>query len=176
MQSVSDENFRRTLRIAFASWRDTGHPEAGGAEVFLEQVSTELAALGHEVTACAARYPGSRADETRRGVRVVRRGGRFGVYPRVLSWLFQHRGEFDVVVDVQNGLPFWTPVLGLPVVNVTHHVHREQWPEVFGPVRARLGWRLESGLAPRVYRHSEYFTSPRPPGPSSARSASTRAG
>ena len=63
----------------------------------------------------------------------------------------------DVIVDVQNGLPFWTPLLGKPVVNVTHHVHREQWGQVFGPRRAGVGWWLESRLAPRVYRHSRYF-------------------
>lgn len=158
MQAVSTGHDRRTLRIALANWRDSGHPEAGGAEVFLEQVSAELAALGHRVTVCTARYPGSAADETRGGVRFVRRGGRFGVYPATLAWLARHRREFDVVADVQNGLPFWTPLLRVPVVNVTHHVHEEQWPEVFGPVLSRIGWWLEASLAPRVYRRCEYFT------------------
>ena len=37
-----------------------------------------------------------------------------------------------------------------------HHVHREQWPVVFGPRTARLGWWLESELAPRVYRRTRY--------------------
>ncbi|HSO65275.1 MAG TPA: glycosyltransferase family 4 protein, partial [Ornithinibacter sp.] len=36
------------------------------------------------------------------------------------------------------------------------HVHREQWPVVFGPRTARLGWWLESSLAPRVYRRTSY--------------------
>jgi glycosyltransferase involved in cell wall biosynthesis len=63
-----------------------------------------------------------------------------------------------VVVDVQNGMPFLSPwVRGrTPVVNLVHHVHREQWPVVFGPSLARLGWWLESRLAPRVYRRSRY--------------------
>jgi glycosyltransferase involved in cell wall biosynthesis len=63
-----------------------------------------------------------------------------------------------VVVDVQNGIPFWAPLLARgPVVNLVHHVHREQWPEVFGPVRARFGWWLESRLAPRVYAGSQHL-------------------
>jgi len=51
------------LRVAFLSWRDIKHPEAGGAEIFLEQVSAGLAARGHRVTVVTARYPGSVAME-----------------------------------------------------------------------------------------------------------------
>ncbi len=43
-----------------------------------------------------------------------------------------------------------------PVVNLVHHVHREQWPVVFGPRTARFGWWLESQLAPRVYGRTSY--------------------
>ena len=146
------------LRVAFLNWRDAGHPEAGGAEVFLERVSAELAALGHQVTVCVSRYAGALPRELVGDVTYVRLGGRLSVYPRVFAWLLRHRARFDVAIDVQNGLPFWTPALGKPVVNVTHHLHREQWPEVFGPVRAHLGWWLESRLAPRIYRHCQYFT------------------
>jgi glycosyltransferase involved in cell wall biosynthesis len=45
----------------------------------------------------------------------------------------------------------------VPVVSLVHHVHREQWPEVFGPARARLGWWLESAAAPVTYRSSDYI-------------------
>jgi glycosyltransferase involved in cell wall biosynthesis len=41
-------------------------------------------------------------------------------------------------------------------VNLVHHVHREQWPVVYGPLRARIGWFLESKVGPRVYRRSHY--------------------
>lgn len=146
------------LRVAFLNWRDSGHPEAGGAEVFLEQVSADLARRGHEVTALVSRYPGAAARERVGNVRHVRMGGRLTVYPRVFTWLLRHRSQFDIVIDVQNGLPFWSPLLRLPGINVTHHIHREQWSEVFGPVRARLGWWLESRVAPRLYRHRPYFT------------------
>jgi glycosyltransferase involved in cell wall biosynthesis len=42
------------------------------------------------------------------------------------------------------------------VVALVHHVHREQWSMMFGPRRARLGWWIESRLAPRLYRRTEY--------------------
>ena len=41
-------------------------------------------------------------------------------------------GSADVVVDVQNGLPFFSRlVTRAPVVVLVHHVHREQWPVVY---------------------------------------------
>jgi glycosyltransferase involved in cell wall biosynthesis len=42
------------------------------------------------------------------------------------------------------------------VVNLVHHVHREQWPYLFGRRMARAGWWVESRLAPRVYRTGPY--------------------
>lgn len=145
------------LRVLMLSWRDEHHPEAGGAEVFLHRVSTSLVARGHEVTVMSARFPGSLPDEPVEGRRMRRRGGRFSVYPRGMQETLATGRRYDVVVDVQNGVPFWAPlVTRTPVVNVVHHVHREQWGEVFDPARARLGWWLESRVAPRVYRSAHY--------------------
>jgi glycosyltransferase involved in cell wall biosynthesis len=110
---------------------------------------------------CAAHAHAAPVEEID-GYRIVRRGGRTTVYPAALRALRRSaraHGRFDVVVDVQNGLPFWTPLAAdLPVVSLVHHVHREQWPVVFGPVVARLGWFLESRVSPLVYRGHEYVT------------------
>jgi len=148
------------LRILLLNWRDSGHPEGGGAESFCERVASGLAALGHEVTVRCARYPGAAPEETVDGVAYVRRGGRFTVYPRAaLALVRQRRRGYDVVLDVQNGMPFWAPLFTRAlVVNVTHHLHREQWTAVFGRTLGRVGWWLESRLAPRVYRRCRYLT------------------
>src|SRR5699024_5149489 len=64
----------------------------------------------------------------------------------------------DVVIDTQNGIPFFARVVfGKPTVLLTHHCHREVWP-VAGRVIGRLGWFLESQVAPWVYRNSETVT------------------
>jgi glycosyltransferase involved in cell wall biosynthesis len=150
---------RCTLRVLLVNWRDSGHPEGGGAESFLERMASGLRRLGHEVTVRCAAYPGAVRDEVADGVRFTRRGGRFSVYPRTALFLLRCRRRFDVVVDVQNGLPFWTPLFTRArVVNVTHHLHREQWRVIFGPVVGRVGWWLESRVAPRVYRRCRYLT------------------
>jgi glycosyltransferase involved in cell wall biosynthesis len=148
----------RRLRVLVLSWRDGRHPEAGGAEVFLERVTRRLAENGHEVTVQTARYPGSLARETVDGRHYVRRGGRFSVYPHGMRAAAAGRRRYDAILDIQNGVPFWSPlVTRVPVVTVVHHVHEEQWPEVFDPMRARLGWWLESVAAPAIYRNSRYI-------------------
>src|SRR4051812_14299886 len=116
-----------------------------------------LAGAGLRVAMFCAAHDRAPADEVIGGVRVVRRGGRFGVYPRALLHVLRHRPR--LVVDVQNGLPFGSSlVTRRPVVVLVHHVHREQWPIVFGRLGGAIGWWVESVLAPRLYRRSRYVT------------------
>lgn len=148
-----------SLRILYLSWRDAEHPEAGGSEAFVERTSEHLCALGDEVTIFASRAKGLSAQARHGAVYVRRRGGHFSCYPAGLAYVVRHRHDFDVIIDVQNGLPFWSPlVTRLPVVNLLHHLHRAQWETVFGRYWGRLGWLLESRVAPLVYRRSRYVT------------------
>jgi glycosyltransferase involved in cell wall biosynthesis len=146
------------LRIVMLNWRDTRNPEGGGSERYVETVARHLVADGHQVTVFCAAHEDAPADETRHGVRFVRRGSKLGVYPQALRYLLGRRSEsYDVVVDVQNGMPFLSRlVTRKPVVVLVHHVHREQWHVVYGPVRARIGWWVESRLAPWLYQRSQY--------------------
>jgi len=150
-------------RVAILSWRDTGNPEGGGAELYLERVAAGLVARGAQVTVLTAAYPGAPADETRLGVRYVRRGGKLSVYLRGLLALLCRRlpggiGRVDLVVDIQNGMPFFSRLVTRPVVVLVHHLHREQWPVVYPGVTGKVGWWVESRLAPLLYRHCQYVT------------------
>ncbi|WP_229749697.1 glycosyltransferase family 4 protein [Flexivirga endophytica] len=158
MRSRSDEA-GPPLRVLYLSWRDRDNPEAGGAETFTERTAEVLTELGHQVTIVTSRFPGAQPRDQHGAVGVVRRGGRFTCYAAGLLYAARHRQDFDIVIDVQNGVPFWAPLLArLPVVNVTHHVHRDQWHVIFGPKLARFGWFLESKVAPKVYRNCRYVT------------------
>jgi glycosyltransferase involved in cell wall biosynthesis len=144
--------------VVILNWRDTTHPEGGGSEVYVERIAAGLAAQGRPVTLFCAAHPGAPASERVGGIRVVRRGGRLGVYPR--AWwahLTGRLGAHEVVVDVQNGLPFLSALwCRRPLVVLVHHVHREQWRVVLPPLQARVGWWIESRLAPRLYRRARY--------------------
>jgi glycosyltransferase involved in cell wall biosynthesis len=148
------------VRIAILNWRDLTHPDGGGAERYAVNVATGLVRRGHEVTLLCADHGQAPRDEMVDGVRLRRRGGRVGVYLQALRGvrsLERTERPFDVVVDVQNGLPFFSPLATrTPVVSLVHHVHREQWPIVFGPLAAKIGWGIESWLSPKVYRGRQY--------------------
>lgn len=154
-------------RLLILNWRDTRHPEGGGGEVYVEEVARRLQAAGYQVTLFAARPPGLPRAETDRGVRVVRRGGHLTVYVWAallltlgrLRGLGRHArlGPPDVVLEVQNGMPFLARLFTRrPVVVLVHHVHREQWP-VVGPILSRIGWFMESQVAPMVNRRGRYL-------------------
>ena len=150
---------RAPLEVLLLSWRDRDHPLGGGAEVFAERIAEGLAHRGHRVTLFCAAYDGAAAEETTSaGVRIVRAGGRLSVYPWAALRFLRHRlGRPDVVVDVQNGVPFMARLWSrTPTVLLCHHVHREQWPVVMGPVSSRLGWFVESQVSPRVNRGTTY--------------------
>lgn len=157
----------RPLRsVLLLCWRDTGHPQGGGSEMYLQRIGEQLADSGVQVTLRTARYPGSARCETVDGVHVSRAGGRYTVYLWALLAMALARVGLgplrrvrpDVVVDTQNGLPFLARlVYGRRVAVLVHHCHREQWP-VAGPVLGRIGWLVESVLSPRVHRRAQYVT------------------
>lgn len=155
-------------RILLLCWRDSTHPQGGGSERYLEHVAAGLAAEGHTVIYRTSRSAGAaRSETTDAGVKVSRAGGRFTVYPRALAAIIAGRFGMgplktvrrpDVVVDTQNGVPFFSRlVTRAPVVVLVHHIHREQWP-VAGWLIARIGWWIESWLAPRIHARSQYVT------------------
>jgi glycosyltransferase involved in cell wall biosynthesis len=118
------------MRILILNWKDLAHPLAGGAEVFTEEVARELVVRGHEATLFAAAVAGRPERETVEGVRIVRRGGRLGVYRAARRfWSQQESGAYDVVVDEINTRPFLAPrfVRGTPIVALIHQLARELW-------------------------------------------------
>ena len=147
--------------VVMLSWRDTRNPEGGGAERYLESMATGLAAIGARVTVFCAAHAYAPKDEVVDGVRFVRRGNRLTIYLRGMLALLLGRlgplGRYDLVVDVQNGMPFLARlVTRRPVVVLVHHVHREQWHVVMPGPLAAVGWWIESSLAPRIYRGDQY--------------------
>jgi glycosyltransferase involved in cell wall biosynthesis len=152
--------------VLLLCWRDTGHPQGGGSETYLQRIGAQLAASGIDVMLRTARYAGAPRREVVDGVRISRAGGRYSVYIWALVAMAAsyiglgplRRARPDVVVDTQNGLPFMARLLyGRRAVVLVHHCHREQWP-VAGPLLGRLGWFVESRLSPWVNCRNQYVT------------------
>lgn len=144
--------------VVFFNWRDTQNPEGGGSERYVEAMARGLVERGARATIFCAAHDHAPADEVVDGVRYVRRGDHLAIYVLgALHLLLRRFGRVDLVVDVQNGLPFFTRfATRAPVVVLVHHVHREQWPVVFPGLLGRIGWWIERVAAPRIYRRSQY--------------------
>lgn len=155
---MTDHDELSGRHIAFFSWRDTHNPEGGGAERYLEKMAQGLVERGARVTIFCAAHAAAPPEETVDGVHFVRRGSKLTVYQEGFTALARGRfGTVDLVVDVQNGLPFFTrAATRAPVVVLVHHVHREQWPVVYPGLVGRVGWSIEHRFAPRLYRSCQY--------------------
>lgn len=140
--------------LCLLNWRDSTHPEAGGAEVYTEELAERFVAAGARVTLFTSAHSGAPGQEVRRGVEIIRRGGTFGVYLHAAAHLRRARGRYDAVVDFQNGIPFFAPLFvgsDTPVVLVVHHVHQDQFRHRFVWPLSEIGRWLEGRFSRRVY-------------------------
>src|SRR2546423_296044 len=98
------------MRILVCNWKDLRHPQAGGAEVYTHEIARRWVAAGHAVTLFCAAVDGAPPVEDVDGVRVVRRGGRLGVYRAAREYYRgPGSGRFDLVVHEGNTRPFRRP-------------------------------------------------------------------
>ncbi len=147
-------------RIHMLAWRDLADVEAGGSEIHAAMVAKLWAEAGLDVTMRTSWAQGSPAEATRDGYRVIRKAGRYMVFPRaVVSEVAQRRKGRDAVVEIWNGIPFLTPLwTRQPRIVFLHHHHDKMWPLVLGPKLARLGTTLETRIAPPFYRQTPIVT------------------
>ncbi len=154
---------RRSLNIVAVSWRDLAHPSAGGAEVLLDRVLSGLHDRGHGVTLVC----GGPLSEHAYGV--VDAGGTYSQYLRAPAICTRHFRDADLVVDVQNGMPYFSPLWRRrPSVCVVHHVHTDQWATRFPPPVAGVFRSLERRGMPFVYRNKPFVAISRSTGQSLA--------
>jgi glycosyltransferase involved in cell wall biosynthesis len=147
-------------RIHFVAWRDLDDPEAGGSELHAHKVASLWAAAGLDVTFRTSAVPGASKTLTRDGYRVLRRAGRYGVFPGA-AWEGVRMGHRpgDALVEIWNGMPFLSPLWYRgPRIVFLHHVHAEMWGMVLPPTLARMGDTMERRIAPRLYRRSSIVT------------------
>lgn len=151
---------KEQLRILFLNWRDTKHVWAGGAEVYVHEIGKELIKQGHQVTVFCGNDGKCLADEVVDGMSIYRRGGFFTVYIwALLYYLFKFKGKFDVIIDCENGIPFFSPLYAkVPVFLVIHHVHQEVFRENLPLPLATIAGILENRLMPLVYRSCQVIT------------------
>jgi glycosyltransferase involved in cell wall biosynthesis len=150
------------LRILIFNWRDTKHKWAGGAEIYVHELAKRWVKMGHKVTVFCGNDGRSARFENIDGVKIVRRGGFYMSYFwAFVYYVFRFRKHFDVIIDSENGIPYFAPLYSrVPVIGLIHHVHseiilKELKLPFFKMPAAFIAMILESKIMPFVYRNCQ---------------------
>ena len=147
-------------RVTLLAWRDLEDPEAGGSERHAAEIAGRYAQAGLSVTMRTSAVAGRPAVTRRNGYEVIRKAGRYAVFPRAAaSERLGRHGPQGAVIEVWNGMPFFSPVWATgPRIAVVHHVHKEMWELTLSTRLARVGRTIEERIAPRFYRRTPIVT------------------
>ncbi len=162
---LSNETIRKSwenkrMRILIFNWRDTQHTYAGGAEVYVHELAKRWVLAGNKVTMFCGNDNKHISNEIIDGVEIFRRGGTYTVYFfAFIYYLLKFRGKYDLIIDCENGIPFFTPLyVRKPIILVIHHVHQEV-------IRKYLRWPvsliaavLEAKFMPGIYKEKRIVT------------------
>lgn len=99
------------MNILWLTWKDQFHPAAGGAELVCRELTSRLAADGHQVTLLTCGYDGAeRVDETD-GIKTIRVGTSRYTHPfQALGYFVRNlRNSFDIIIEEVNaGAPYFS--------------------------------------------------------------------
>jgi glycosyltransferase involved in cell wall biosynthesis len=145
------------MKILLVEYRDITHPEAGGAEVILLEVFKRIVAAGHEVHYLCNRHGNAPAEETRDGIRYIRRGRQpyFNYLVPLIYRTELRKHRYDLLVEGIDKIPFYLPLFErrVPVLGIIPHLFGTTvFREASWPVAAYV--YLMERLIPTVYRRS----------------------
>lgn len=147
-------------KILIFNWRDTRHVWAGGAETYIHELSKRWVKMGHQVTIFCGNDSKCPRNEVIDGVRIKRRGGFYTVYVwAFLYYLLKFRGKYDIIIDSQNGMPFFTPLyVKEKTYSLLFHVHQEVFRKSFHFPLSQIARFTEKNLMPFWFRHVPFIT------------------
>lgn len=148
------------LRILIFNWRDLRHKWGGGAEVYVQELAQRLVTRGCEVAIFCGNDGHCLQNEIINGVRIFRRGGFYTVYIwAFLYYMFYFRGKYDLVIDSENGAPFFTPVyVGVPIIAIVYHINQEIFRVHLPFLLGKLASFVEGKLLPLIYQNIKMVT------------------
>jgi glycosyltransferase involved in cell wall biosynthesis len=147
-------------RLLLLNERDPRHPRAGGAETHVYEILRRLVERGHAVTHFAVGFDGAEDTERVDGIEVRRLASLPSYYPAAALACAREtrRGQFDVVIECLNKLPFLSPLYSrAPVLALCHHLFgTTAFRQVAWPIAAAVVGTEK--LIPFVYARRPFLT------------------
>lgn len=127
-------------------------------ELYLYELAKRWVSEGNRVTIFCSTSKAGLSSETCDGVQILRRGSNFTVYAwAAVHYLTMFKGKYDVIIDCEHRVPFFTPLYAdLPVIYFAHPLAHEL--ERGAQKFHRLFKFIETALVPRVYRNAQVVT------------------
>ena len=147
------------MNILALNWEDLSNPQAGGAEVHLQEILKRIAKKGHKITLLCSGWPECKPVEEIDGIRMVRRGSRFNfnfVAPFALRTLLREE-RWDIMIEDINKIPFYSPLFHrLPLLVVIPHLFSDS---VFKEINFVLGTYIYLSEKPltRLYKGFKFM-------------------
>jgi glycosyltransferase involved in cell wall biosynthesis len=134
------------------------HPEAGGAEVIMQEVMDRIVARGHQVTLLTGAFPGGSQRDRIGNLDIHRTGNTYSfnfVAPRYFKKHLEPQG-FDLVAEDINKIPFFMPrYTRLPVLAIVPHLFGTTvFQQAAFPIAAYV--YLYERFIPRMYRGCQF--------------------
>ena len=148
-------------RIHVLAWRDLDDVEAGGSEVHAATVARLWAEAGIEVTMRTSYAQGHPPVINRDGYRVVRRAGRYMVFPRAALQRGQLDGTAPATASSRSGTACRSSRRSGPAAPASSSCTTStptMWKMVLPPNLATFGETIERRIAPPLYRRSRIVT------------------
>lgn len=113
------------MRILAVNWQDLKNPQAGGAEVHLQEILKRLARTGHQVDLLCSNFPGGARTDVSSGINIYRRGSRHDfnwIAPFAIRKILRSN-RYDIVLEDINKIPFYSPLYQkLPTLVIVPHL------------------------------------------------------
>lgn len=115
------------MKVLVVNWRDPKNPEAGGAEIHIDEI-LKRKPRDWKVDFVSAAYPGCAPVESMHGYRVIRIPDNY-----LFNFKFRRYWEktlsangYDLVIDDISKIPLATPrYIRQPILAIQHHIHGE---------------------------------------------------
>ena len=147
------------MKILAINWQDLKNPQAGGAEVHLQEILKRIARAGHQITLVCSSFPEAKQKEEYDGIRIIRKGSRYNfnlVAPFVFRSLLKEQ-KWDIVIEDINKIPFYTPLYHrLPLLVVIPHLFADTVFKEINPILGLYIYLSEKPI-PTIYKGFKFM-------------------